>query len=108
MGRGILHLIDMAAECDGIACGMQGTSAGTAWPALGGTSWAAKATTAPVPAQPALPPPPPPVEAVQEWPTLGGVPSDAADALKSPGAALPASYVTQCAACMRQAAGCIA
>ncbi len=66
---------------------MQGPAAGTpAWPALGGSTWAAKATT-PVPVQ-ALPPPPPPVEAVQEWPTLGRSPSDAADSLpgfKGPG-----------------------
>ena len=70
---------------------MQGPAAGaSAWPALGGSSWAAKAVT-PAPPQAPLPPPPP-VEAVQEWPTLGGAPSDAADSLpafKGPGVYQP-------------------
>ncbi len=70
---------------------MQGPAAGaSAWPALGGSSWAAKAVT-PAPPQ-APPPPPPPVEAVQEWPTLGGALSDAADSLaafKGPGVLEP-------------------
>ncbi len=62
---------------------LQAGASGSAWPALGGASWAAKATMA-VPASPLLQqqtqqqqqqpqaPPPPPDMAKQEWPQLPG------------------------------------